>query len=551
MANEELTFDFVVVGGGTAGCVLAARLSEDRDATVCLLEAGGSDRHPFIGIPAAVQAAVSTRDLNWGFTTTPQPALDNRRIPLPRGRVLGGSGSINGMVYHRGSPLDYDDWARGGATGWSYAEVLPYFTRSENNEDHPASAYHGRGGPLNVSTPRRPNRMARDFIAAMRSLQFPECTDFVGPAPEGAGMRQATIRGGRRESTATAFLRPALTRPNLTVMIRCPARRILFEGKRAVGVEFVRAGQTECLRARREIILSAGTIQSPQLLLCSGVGDAVELGQLGITVVHHLPGVGRNLHDHLATPVRMDMTDSTSYGLSWRALPRGMWNVLEYLVGRQGPLAGNVFEACAYLRADPQADRADLQLVFQPWKPPTTFLPVPVGHGFGISPVLLYPESRGRLTISSPDALDPPLADSGLLSHPDDLPKLIRAVRLCRRILAAAPFAPYRGVEVAPGEKVQSEEELAQFIRATAYTVHHPVGTCRMGSGAAAVVDPTLKVRGLEGLRVADASVFPSIVGGNTNAPVIMVAEKAADLIRGRPAPEPVRLRDSLTPALA
>lgn len=544
-------FDFIVVGGGTAGCVLAARLSEDPHATVCLLEAGGTDRHPFIRIPAAVQAAVSTRDLNWGFTTTPQPHLDNRRIPLPRGHVLGGSGSINGMVYHRGQSADYDDWAHAGATGWSYAEVLPYFTRSEHNQDLPASVYHGRGGPLNVSTPARPNRMTADFIAAVRSLGYPLCTDFAGPQPEGVGMRQATIRGGQRDSTARSFLRPALGRSNLTVMTRSRARRILFEGRRASGVEYVRAGETLRLEARREIILASGTIQSPQLLLCSGVGDGAELQSLGIKVVHDLPGVGRNLHDHLAAPVRFDMADSTSYGLSLRALPRDLWNVLEYLVARQGPLAGNVFEACAYLRSDPQADRPDLQLVFQPWKPPTTRLPFPIGHGFGISPVLLYPRSRGSLRIGSPDPFEPPLADSGLLSHPDDLPRLIRAVRLCRQILRTAPFERYHGVEAAPGEQVQSDEEIARFIRATAYTVHHPVGTCRMGTGAAAVVDPTLKVRGLTGLRVADASVFPSIVGGNTNAPVIMVAEKAADLILGRPAPAPARVRDSLTPALA
>jgi choline dehydrogenase len=549
--SESAAFDFIVVGGGTAGCVLAARLSEDPHVTVCLLEAGGPDRHPFISIPAAVQAAVGTKDLNWGFTTTPQPGLAHRQIPLPRGRVLGGSGSINGMVYHRGHPRDYDDWASAGASGWSYAEVLPYFTRSENNEDHPASVYHGRGGPLNISTPRRPNRMTRDFIMAVRALGFPQCTDFTGAQPEGVGMRQATIRDGRRDSTARAFLRPALVRSNLTVMTRSRARRILFEGARACGLELVRDGAAQRLRARREIILSAGTIQSPQLLLCSGVGDGGELASLGIPLVHHLPGVGRNLHDHLAAPVRMDMADGTSYGLSWRALPRGLWNVLEYLVARQGPLAGNVFEAAAFLRTDPQSDRPDFQLVFQPWKPPTTRLPVPVGHGFGISPVLLYPKSRGRLTLRSPDAFEPPLADSGLLSHPDDLPPLIRAVRLCRRILAEPPFERYHGVEVAPGQAAQSGEEIAEFIRATAYTVHHPVGTCRMGTGEAAVVDPTLKVHGLEGLRVADASVFPSIVGGNTNAPVIMVAEKAADLILSRPAPAPARLRDSLTPALA
>jgi choline dehydrogenase-like flavoprotein len=329
------------------------------------------------------------------------------------------------------------------------------------------------------------------------------------------------------------------------------ARRILFEGKRARAVELLRNGKPLRVRARREIVLSAGTIHSPQLLLCSGVGEGALLSGLGISVVHDLPGVGANLHDHLAAPVRMEMTSTASYGLSWGALPRDLWNVVEYAALRRGPLAGNVFEACAFLRIDSHAGRPDFQLVFQPWKPPHTRLPVPVGHGFGISPVLLYPASRGRLTIRSPDVGEPPLVNTGLLSHPGDLPPLVQAMRLCRQLLASPYFAHYHGHEVAPGPSVRSDAELAAFIRATAYTVHHPVGTCRMGEGPDAVVDAQLKVRGLEGLRVADASVFPRIVGGNTNAPVIMVAEKAVDLILGRAPPRAAPLSRSLSPALA
>jgi choline dehydrogenase-like flavoprotein len=551
VAQEELELDFVVVGGGTAGCVLAARLSEDPHVTVCLIEAGGSDRHPFISMPAAVQAAVGTKRLNWGLTTTPQAGLAGRQIPLPRGHVLGGSGSINGMVYHRGHPDDYDGWAAEGAAGWSFAEVLPYFIRSEHNEDHPASSYHGTSGPINVATPARPNPMTADFIAAVLDLGFPACSDFTGPQPEGAGLRQATIRAGRRDSTARAFLRPALKRPNLLVMTDAQATRILLEGMRAQGVEFERGGQLQRVRARREIILCAGTIHSPQLLLCSGIGDGALLSSLGIPIAHALPGVGCNLHDHLAAPVRMTMQSATSYGLSWRAAPRNLWNVLEYLIARKGPLAGNVFEAAAFLRIDREAVRPDFQLVFQPWKPPHTRLPVPVGHGFGISPVLLYPKSRGRLTIQSADMRVPPLADSGLLSHPDDLPQLIRAVRLCQRILRSGRFARYRGHEIAPGPAADSDAAIADFIRATAYTVHHPVGTCRMGTGPEAVVDADLRVHGIEGLRVADASVFPRIVGGNTNAPVVMVAEKAVDLILGKAAPQVASPAASLSPALA
>lgn len=537
------TFDFVVVGGGTAGCALAARLSESPAHTVCLLEAGGMDRHLFIAIPATVQAALDRPALNWRFQTVPQPGLHGRRIPVPRGRVLGGSGSVNGMAYHRGHPRDYDNWARAGATGWSYDEVLPYFIRSENNENHPPSRYHGRGGPMNVRTPERPNPMTRDFIAAVKSLGFPECRDFTGPEAEaeGVGIRQAVIRNGRRESTANTFLRPALQRSNLVLMTGARGRRVLFSGKRAVAVEFVRGGETRQVVARHEIVLCLGAIQTPQLLLCSGVGDGNELPHFGIDVVKHLPGVGQNLQDHPASPVRMSTHDSTPYGLSWRALPRALWNLLEYAFARRGPLAANVFEAAAFLRVDPTSDRPDFQFVFQPWKPPAPHLPVPIGHGYGVSPVLLYPKSRGRVSLESPDPFADPRIDPKLLSDPDDLPRMIEAVRLCRRILAAPAFSRYRGVETLPGPRVQSTSELADFIRDTAYTVHHPVGTCRMGSDSAAVVDPLLRVRGLDGLRVADASVFPSIIGGNTNAPVVMIAEKAADLILGRPSPAPVQ----------
>jgi choline dehydrogenase len=534
LADSQTSFDFIVVGGGTAGCALAARLAEDPGVSVCLLEAGGMDSHPFIAIPAAVMAAVGRPQLNWGFETTPQAALNGRRIPVPRGHVLGGSGSINGMVYHRGYPRDYDDWAAAGATGWSYAEVLPYFTRSENNENFPASALHGRGGPMNVRFPPRPNTMTGDFIDAVRSLHFPACADFSGSNPEGVGLRQATIRKGRRESTARAMLRPALSRVNLTLLTGARARRIVFSGKRAVGIDAIRAGQALHVSARREVILTMGAIQTPQLLLCSGVGDGTELARLGIAVVHHLPAVGRNLHDHLAAPVRMKTSSTAPFGLSLRTVPRGLWSLIEYALSASGPLASNVFESVAFLRTDQSLDRPDFQFVFQPSNRATPQVPLPLGHGFAISPVYLYPKSRGRLNIESPDPFARPLIDSGLLSNPEDLAPMIRAVQLCRRILGAAPFARYRATEVAPGPDVRTADEIAEFIRATASTVHHPVGTCRMGTDLAAVVDPTLRVIGLEALRVADASIFPSIMGGNTNAPTVMVAERAADLLLNR-----------------
>ncbi len=542
-------FDYVIVGAGTAGCVLAGRLAEDPNTRVCVLEAGGSDRTPLISTPALVAAAIATPRLNWRFETVPQSQLKGRRIAQPRGKVVGGSGSINGMVYSRGNPRDYDDWAMAGARGWDYASVLPYFTRSENNEERPASVYHGRGGPMNVRTPARPNRLNGAFIAATRSLGFPLAPDLTGPDPEGVGFRQGVIRGGKRETTARAFLRPALRRGNLTLYTEALAQKIVVESGRAVGVSYERAGQRGEVRATREVILSAGALQSPQLLLLSGIGPAAELQAAGIAPVHELPGVGRNLHDHLACPVMMRSSDPTSYGISARALPRGLLNVLEYLLLRSGPFASNVFESVAFLRTKPGLDRPDVQFVFQPAARPRPSFPLPIGHGYAISPVSLYPKSRGRISLSGPDAHAAPLIDPALLAVEEDLQPLLRAIRLSRRILAAPNFSGYKASEVAPGERVQSDAEIADFIRSTAYTVHHQVGTCRMGTGADAVVDPQLRAHGLLGLRVADASVIPSIVGGNTNAVVVMIAERAADLIRQRPLLAPAQLE--LTPAPA
>ncbi len=455
------------------------------------------------------------------------------------------------MVYSRGNPRDYDDWASAGATGWDYASVLPYFTRSENNQEVPASVYHGRGGPMNVQRPARPNRLNGAFIAATESLGFPAASDFTGPNSEGVGLRQGVIRHGKRETTARAFLRPALRGGNVALHTQALARKVIVESGRAVGVVYERAGEQHEVRATREVILSAGALQSPQLMLLSGIGPPAELQALQIEAVHELAGVGRNLHDHLACPVLMRSEDSTSYGISARALPRGLCNVLEYLLLRSGPLSSNVFESVAFLRTAPGLDRPDVQFVFQPAARPRPGFPLPIGHGFAVSPVSLYPKSRGRVTLSSPDPHAPPLIDPALLSVAEDIQPLVRAIRLSRKILSAPQFAPYGGTEVAPGERVQSEAEIADFIRSTAYTVHHQVGTCRMGMGADAVVDPQLRVHGLLGLRVVDASVIPSIVGGNTNAVVVMIAERAADLIRQRPLLAPARLGVASTPVAA
>jgi len=541
MADLERGFDYVVVGAGTAGCLLAARLSEDSERSVCLMEAGGAARGAVVDVPGAIVMAQRSAALNWRFATEPQRELEGRRIPVPRGRGLGGSALINGMVYFRGHPSDYDAWARAGAAGWSYREVLPYFCKSEHNENFGAP-FHGREGPLNVRTVTHPNPLNFAFFAALAGLGVGARADLNGADSAGTALRQLSIRGGRRETTASALLAPALRRRNLAVLTESRALRVVLEERRARGVEARTPRGTVVVRAHREVVIAAGAIQSPQLLLLSGIGDGAHLASLGIAVRHDLPGVGRNLHDHLASPVHMSTEHPASYGISLRALPRNLKSIAEYLLLRRGALANNIFESAAFVKTLPSLEKPDVQLVFQPAKRPGPSFPFPIGHGFAVSPVGLYPRSRGRVTLASADPFAPPRIDPNLLSAPEDLEPLLRGIRLARRIFASPAFAPYRAKEIAPGEASQSDAALAAYVRAEAYTVHHPVSTCRMGNDPLAVVDPQLRVVGIEGLRVADASVFPSIIGGNSNAAVVMVAEKASDLIRGRPAlaPAPV-----------
>jgi choline dehydrogenase-like flavoprotein len=531
----DAPFDYVIVGAGTAGCVLAARLSEDPHVRVCLLEAGGPARHPFIQVPALVGAAIMHRGLTWGLRTEPQIALNNRRLPLPRGKVVGGTGSINGMAYHRGHPKDYDDWAAAGNAGWSWQEVLPYFRMTENNVDRRNLGMHGIDGPIHVTFIPKPNPLNQAFLDAFAQVGgYPNCDDFTGLDPEGYGLRQGTIHRGRRDSSARGMLMPALRRPNLTLLTRTAVTGIRIEAGRAAGVDVSAASGPHSVLASREVLLCGGAVHSPQLLMLSGIGPAQHLESLGIRVKLDLGGVGANYHDHPAVPIALEMRDTTSYGLSWRTLPRSLWNLAQYAAARRGPLASNVFESTAFIRSSAGADRPDIQIAFQPARRNPNTFPLPLGHGFAMSAVNLYPRSRGEVRLASSDPRIAPRVNPNILADPEDIAPLLRGLHLARQLCDTPAFAPYKATEVRPGHGARSDADLMAYLREATATAHHPVGSCRMGVDAMAVVDPALRVRGIDALRVVDAAVFPGIVGGNTNAPVVMVAEKAAALITGR-----------------
>jgi choline dehydrogenase-like flavoprotein len=530
-------FDYVIVGGGSAGCVLAARLSEDPAVRVCLIEAGPPDRHPLIHIPLGVTWLINHPRLNWRYWSAPQQQLAGRSIFLPRGRVLGGSSSINGSIYIRGHKSDYDDWAAWGNPGWSYPEVLPYFRKSENNEQFRASPYHGVGGPMNVTDCESYNPLVDTMLEAADSLQLPRTDDFNGREQEGFGRRQVTIRDGRRESAATAFLRDARSRKNLTILCDALVSHIDFEGRRAAAVQIVQADRRRRLTARREIILSAGVFASPAILMRSGIGDGAELQEHGIDVVHHAPQVGHNLQDHISSPVQYSSPTTIPYGISLRTLPWLARSVIDYALFRRGVFANTILHAGGFVRSRPGLDRPDIQFILMPAERAPSGR-MGIGHGYGLITILLRPRSSGVVKLAGPDPALAPVIDPAFYSEPADLDDMLRGLRLARRVLEAPAWGPVRGAELRPGSAVQSDDALKDYIRASSVTCFHPVGTCRMGKNADDVVDAQLRVRGVDGLRVVDASVIPRMIGGNTNAPVIMIAEKAADMIRGH-APMP------------
>ena len=530
---NEQSFDYVIVGAGSAGCVLADRLTADGKHRVLLLEYGGSDRSIFIQMPSALSIPMNMPKYNWFYHTEPEPGLGGRRMHTPRGKVLGGSSSINGLVYIRGNPWDFERWAGEGANGWSYHDVLPYFRRAEQRQEG-GNRYRGAGGKLQTRYGTLSNPLHAAWLAAAAQAGYPHTEDVNGFQQEGFGRMDMTVGGGRRCSAANAYLRPAMRRPNLQVLTHALATRILFEGRRAVAVEYSQGGAAHRVRIGRELILSGGPINSPQLLKLSGVGPAEELRTHGIDVVHDLPGVGENLQDHLEFYFQVACKEPISLYSSinlWnRALIGARW-----LLRKDGLGATNHFETCGFIRSRAGVRYPDIQYHFLPMAVAYDGSTLAQEHGFQAHAGPMRSKSRGWVRLASANPLDKPRVLFNYLSEPDDLTEMRACVRLTREIFAQPAFDRYRGREIQPGAEVQSDEQIDAFIRAKVESAYHPSCTCKMGGpeDALAVVDPQTRVRGLAGLRVVDSSIMPSITTGNLNAPTIMLAEKAADHILG------------------
>ena len=523
-------FDYVIVGAGSAGCVLANRLSEDPSVSVCLLEAGGTDKDPLIHAPIGFAFVPDWSPINWRFDTVPQKHLNDRICYQPRGRVLGGSSSINAMIYIRGSKADYDGWAANGAAGWSYDDVLPFFKKAEDNQ-RGEGAFHATGGPLTVSDQRYKNPLSESFLAAATELQLPVNDDFNAERQDGMGFYQVTQRDGRRCSTAVAYLNPAKERGNLTVISDAHAEKIVFDGKRASGVAFRHGKSQDAVTARREVVLSAGAFQSPQLLMLSGVGPGAHLRDRGIDIVHDAPAVGQNLQDHLDWTALYKTPSQESVGVNFGMVRKFFPALSAYRKRGEGPFTSILAEAGGFLKTDPTETETDVQLHFVPGLVDDHGRKKHLGGGISCHVCVLRPKSRGSVTLASNDPAAPPAIDPNFLDDENDMHRLKKGARIVQRIFNAPALAPVTG-EALYVDHSADDAALEADIRARSDTIYHPVGTCRMGSDAEAVLDTQLRVNGVDGLRVVDASVMPNLVSGNTNAPTIMIAEKAAAMMK-------------------